>query len=83
MDNLGAHKSAATLALIAAVGAGVFLPAYSPEFNPIEKIKVKASLRSSEARTPDELETAIATAFEKVTPKNAAGWFASCGYSFI
>ncbi len=38
MDNLGAHKSAATLALIAAVGAEVlFLPAYSPEFNPIEK----------------------------------------------
>ena len=86
MDNLGTHKSAATLALIAAVGAEVlFLPAYSPEFNPIEKMwsKVKASLRSSEARTPDELETAIATAFEKVTPKNAAGWFASCGYSFI
>lgn len=86
MDNLSAHKNAATLALIDAAGAEVmFLPAYSPEFNPIEKMwsKIKASLRSSEARNPEELETAVATAFEKVTAKNAMGWFASCGYSFI
>ena len=86
MDNLGAHKSAATLALIAAAGAEVwFLPAYSPEFNPIEKMwsKVKSSLRSAEARTPDELDAAIAAALEKITPKDTAGWFASCGYSFI
>lgn len=86
MDNLGEHKSAASLALIAAEGAEVlFLPAYSPEFNPIEKMwsKEKAILRSLEARAPDELEAAVATAFEKVTPKNAMGWFASCGYSSI
>ena len=86
MDNLGAHKSPATLELISAKGAEVlFLPAYSPDLNPIEKMwsKVKSSLRSAEARTPDELDAAIAAALEKITPKDAVGWFASGGYSFI
>jgi len=62
MDNLSADKNVATLALIDAAGAEVmFLPACSPEFNPIEKMwsKIKASLRSSEARNPEELETAV------------------------
>jgi transposase len=55
MDNLAPHKSDPTLALIARAGAEVlFLPAYSPDFNPIEKMwsKVKACLRSAQARTP-------------------------------
>ncbi|MBL9151730.1 MAG: transposase, partial [Verrucomicrobiales bacterium] len=62
-----------------------FLPAYSPDLNPIEKMwsKVKSSLRSAEARTPDELDKAIAAALEKVTHQDALGWFASCGYNFI
>ncbi|MBL9151742.1 MAG: transposase, partial [Verrucomicrobiales bacterium] len=62
-----------------------FLPAYSPDLNPIEKMwsKVKSSLRSAEARTPDELDKAIAAALEKVTQQDALGWFASCGYNFI
>lgn len=86
MDNLGAHKSPATLELIYSKGAEVlFLPAYSPDLNPIEKMwsKVKSSLRSAEARTPDELDKAIAAALEKVTHQDALGWFASCGYNFI
>lgn len=86
MDNLAPHKSDPTLALVAQAGAEVlFLPAYSPDFNPIEKMwsKVKASLRVTEARTPEELTPAIATALAKVTPKDALHWFASCGYSFI
>jgi transposase len=86
MDNLAPHKSDPTLALVAQAGAAVlFLPAYSPDFNPIEKMwrKVKASLRSTEARTPEELTPAIAAALAKVTPKDALHWFASCGYSFI
>jgi transposase len=86
MDNLGAHKSPATLELIEAAGAQVrFLPAYSPDFNPIEKMwsKVKALLRSAEARTPEELDKAIGSALSKVTPNDARGWFASCGYSII
>lgn len=86
MDNLSVHKSEATLALIAARGAEVrFLPAYSPDLNPIEKMwsKVKASLRKAEARTPSELLNAIASSLAAVTPNDARGWFASCGYSFL
>jgi transposase len=53
LDNLGAHKNEATLALISAAGAQTrFLPAYSPDLNPIELMwsKVKALLRAAEAR---------------------------------
>jgi transposase len=86
MDNLTPHKSEPTLALIAAAGAQpLFLPAYSPDFNPIEKMwsKVKAHLRSAEARTLASLQDAIAAALAKVTAQDARAWFASCGYSII
>ena len=84
MDNLSPHKSAETLALIAAAGATVrFLPAYSPDLNPIEKMwsKVKASLRGAAARTLAELERAIDAALQSVTTQDAHGWFQSCGYN--
>jgi len=86
LDNLSAHKSQLALRLIRQAGAHVrFLPAYSPDLNPIEKMwsKVKASLRSAEARTPDTLGQAITAALAGVTPRDALNWFASCGYSFI
>ena len=86
MDNLRPHKNEHTLALIAAAGASVlFLPAYSPDLNLIEKMwsKVKALLRNAEARTREELLEAIAKALQAVTAKDAMGWFASCGYSFL
>ena len=86
MDNLRPHKNEHTLALIAAAGAKVlFLPAYSPDFNPVEKMwsKIKALLRGAEARTREELLDAIAAALQAVTAKDAMGWFASCGYSFL
>jgi transposase len=86
MDNLTPHKSEPTLALIEAAGAQpIFLPAYSPDFNPIEKMwsKVKAHLRQAEARTLAALQDAIAAALAKVTAQDARGWFASCGYSII
>lgn len=86
MDNLSPHKSPPTLELITRLGADVmFLPPYSPDLNPIEKMwsKLKADLRRAEARTPDELECAIGAALEKVTTNDACGWFVSCGYSFI
>lgn len=86
MDNLSVHKSPEVLRLVEAAGAEVrFLPAYSPDLNPIEKMwsKIKASLRGSEARTPEELDQAISHAFSKITAKDAAGYFASCGYSII
>jgi len=84
MDNLTPHKSEATLGLIAQAGAQVlFLPAYSPDLNPIEKMwsKIKWLLRSAEARTLPDLLAAIGQALAKVTPQDALNWFASCGYS--
>jgi transposase len=85
MDNLSPHKSDPTLALITRAGAQVlFLPAYSPDLNPIEKMwsKVKGLLRGAEARTPSALIAAIGQALAKVTSQDALGWFASFGYSF-
>ena len=86
MDNLSPHKSEPTLSLLTQAGAEVlFLPAYSPDLNPIEKMwsKVKACLRTAEARTQPALIQAIASALKSVTPQDAINWFASCGYSFI
>ena len=85
MDNLSPHKSDPTLALITNAGAQVlFLPAYSPDLNPIEKMwsKVKSLLRGAQARTPAELITAIGQALARVTAQDPLGWFVSCGYSF-
>jgi len=84
MDNLSPHKSDPTLTLIAQVGAQVlFLPAYSPDLNPIEMMwsKVKQWLRSVEARTDAQLITAIGQALARVTPQDGLNWFAHCGYS--
>ena len=86
MDNLSPHKHDPTLRLIEQTGAAVgFLPAYSPDLNPIEKMwsKVKQFLRSAEARTGAELQKAIAAALACVTAQDAINWFTSCGYSFI
>jgi len=86
LDNLGAHKNDQTLALIRQAGAEVrFLPAYSPDLNPIEMMwsKVKALLRKAQARSHPDLLQAIASALAAVTPKDALGCFAACGYSFI
>lgn len=86
MDNLSPHKSEPTLSLITDAGAHIlFLPAYSPDLNPIEKMwsKVKNFLRSAEARTETALIEAIAAALMTITPQDAINWFACCGYSFI
>lgn len=86
MDNLSVHKSEITIAMIEKVGASVhFLPAYSPDLNPIEKMwsKVKALLRTIEPRSHPDLIEAIASALGRVTSQDALGYFSSCGYSFI
>lgn len=86
LDNLSAHKSPPTLGLIQAAGATIrFLPAYSPDLNPIEKMwsKVKAGLRTAEARTQPALIEAMGAALGNVTRQDAMNWFLSCGYSFI
>ena len=83
LDNLSAHKDKEALALIASGGAEVwFLPPYSPDLNPIEKMwsKVKAFLRSAKARTFDALLDAISAALQTITPRDAQGWFSVCGY---
>jgi len=86
MDNLSPHKSAEALSLIQQLGAEVlFLPAYSPDLNPIEKMwsKLKEFLRSAQARSRPSLIEAIASALETITAQDVINWFASCGYSFI
>lgn len=83
MDNLAAHKMPAVIKTIEASGAEVwFLPPYSPDFNPIEKMwsKIKAYLRKVKARTKESLWQAIGEALKKVTASDALGWFESCGY---
>jgi transposase len=86
MDNLSAHKDRQALDLLKNAGVAVrFLPAYSPDLNPIELMwsKVKALLRKAEARTNEALLLAIGDALSMVTQKDATHWFAHCGYSFI
>jgi transposase len=76
---------APTIALIQSAGADVrFLPPYSPDLNPIEKMwsKVKASLRRTAARTHEKLLEAIAGGLDAVTSRDARKWFASCGYAY-
>ena len=84
MDNLSSHKVAGVGKAIRKAGADVlYLPPYSPDLNPIEKMwsKVKALLRSAAARTKDALDAAIAAALAAVTADDCRGWFASCGYA--
>jgi transposase len=86
MDNLSPHKNEHTMKLFAEAGAAVrFLPAYSPDLNPIEMMwsKIKALLRAAEARDAAQLQRAIAQALQRVTATDAAHWFAACGYSII
>jgi len=81
MDNLRVHYDPEALKLIEARGAvAKFLPPYSPDFNPIEKMwsKIKSQLRKLEARSQEELSVAITQAFDTVTSNDARGWFSSC-----
>ncbi len=83
MDNLAAHKSPRVRALLDGSGFPYrYLPAYSPDLNPIENAwaKVKADLRRVGARTTDALHRALGPALAAVTPQDAAGCFRHCGY---
>lgn len=82
-DNLSAHKCVHARQLIEARGAQlVFLPPYSPDFNPIELCwaKVKTALRAAKARTWDALVDALANALRSVHWRDVHAWFAHCGY---
>ncbi len=84
MDNLSCHKTAEVARLIGEAGAEVrYLPAYSPDLNPIERLfsKLKAWLRSAAARTVDALIGAMGDALRAVRPGDILGWFRHSGYN--
>ncbi len=83
MDNLPAHKIKGAREAIEKVGAKLmFLPPYSPDFNPIEQAfaKLKALLRKAAARTVNTLEAAIATALDAFSPEECSNYFTNSGY---
>ena len=85
MDNLACHKSAEIERLIRSAEAAVrYLPAYSPDLNPIEGLfsKLKEYLRATAARTVQGLIGAMGGALESVTPGDIWGWFCHCGYRY-
>ncbi|WP_264598407.1 IS630 family transposase [Rhodoblastus acidophilus] len=83
MDNLGSHKRPAIRAAIEAAGAQlIYLPPYSPDFNPIENAfsKLKALLRKAAERTVEGLWEAIGALLSAFTPQECANFFAAAGY---
>jgi len=83
MDNLPAHKGADVRRAIEAAGATLlYLPPYSPDFNPIENAfsKLKAFLRKAAARTVDDLWNAIRDALPTFTPQDCASYFTAADY---
>jgi transposase len=84
MDNLSIHKRQKVRELIEAKACHLlFLPAYSPDFSPIEEAfsKLKAVLRSIGARTREALQDALEYACSTITTSDARGWFRHCGYA--
>jgi transposase len=78
MDNLSSNKVVGVRELIERVGASLlYLPPYSPDLNPIEKAwsKLKQFLRAAKARTPDQLQQAIADALKSISTHDATAWF--------
>ena len=83
MDNLRTHHIQAVGELLHGAGAEVlYLPPYSPDLNPIEKLwsKVKAILRKLRVRSPDALDDAIHFALNCVSAADCVGWFCCAGY---
>ena len=83
MDNLSSHKSAAVVQAIEAADAEVwFLPPYSPDLNPIEKLwsKVKAWLRRVRPPDFDAIGHALVEVLRTVRPDECRNYFRSCGY---
>lgn len=84
MDNLAAHKVHGVRQKIEERGAKLlYLPPYSPDFNPIEKAwsKLKQSLRRVKARAVEPLQQAISEALPTITAENARAWFQHSGYT--
>jgi transposase len=84
MDNLSSHKRAGIEEIIKEKGARIeYLPAYSPDFNPVENMwsKMKSQLRKLKERSKEALFKAIGEVLKAVTAQDAQGWFTHCGYS--
>lgn len=84
MDNLSAHKSSVVVEAIERAGAtALFLPPYSPEFNPIEKVwaKLKPIVRHLPTATRAAFDAAVSTAMDKISIKDIRAWTAHAGYS--
>lgn len=84
MDNLGSHKGKAVRDAIRSAGAHrLFLPAYSPDLNPIEQAfaKLKALLRKARASTCDAVRDAIGTVLRRFTAQECANYLENAGYA--
>lgn len=85
LDNLSSHKVKGVREAIATAGATLlYLPPYSPDLNPIEKLfaKLKALLRKAASRTLETLWQHIAQTLNTLSPSECANYFASCGYVY-
>lgn len=83
MDNLTAHKGERIRELIEGQGCELmYLPPYSPDFNPIEEAfsKIKGLMRKAEARSREALLEAMGSAISALSAKDARGYFEHCGY---
>lgn len=86
MDNLGSHKSRAVREAIRSVGARrLFLPAYSPDLNPIEQVfaKLKSLLRKARARSREAVGQALAAVLECFSPEECNNYLANSGYASV
>ena len=83
LNSLNTHCAPKVEATLYGRGAfPLFLPRYSPDFNPLEGAwsKLKAHLRRVAARTAEKLNAALAEGLAAITPADARGWFAHPGY---
>lgn len=83
LDNLAVHKSARAQALVEAAGCRLrFLPAYSPDLNPIEQAfaKLKQHLRRAQARTFTAVADAVTAAYPAITAADSRGFYHAAGY---
>ena len=95
MDNLSAHKSPKAQKMAAAGGFWLFLPPYSPDFNPIEMLwsemlwsemlwsKFKSDLRREAAREQEQLDLLLWPLLQTATPQHAYNWFKHAGYQLM
>ena len=83
MDNMRSHHAKAVKQLLdRSKVTYLYLPPYSPDLNPIEKMlsKLKAFLRKEKIRMASELPSAISKGFLTIRPTDCIGWFHSCNY---